>query len=171
MSAARSGKARTRIGAGQKITPFLWFDGQAEEAARFYVSLFPGKGSKIEDVSHYPDGSAMAVSFRVAGQRFVALNGGPEYEHTPAMSLYIDCATQAEVDALWKKLCAGGGEPLMCGWVTDRFGVTWQVVPSGLPELLDSGGDPERAARVMKAMMKMKKLDMPKLEKAAAGRA
>lgn len=148
----------------QKITPFLWFDGKAEEAAKFYVSIF--KRSRIGNVARYgaagpgPKGSVMSISFRLEGQEFHALNGGPLYAFTPAISLFVDCATQREVDTLWGKL-SRGGTPLQCGWVTDRFGVTWQIVPSGLGELIK---DPE----VMRVMFTMKKLDIARLKRAAA---
>src|SRR4051794_37670904 len=134
----------------QKITPFLWFDGQAEEAARFYVSLFPD--SAVTSVSPGPTGAAQAVEFRLAGVRFLALNGGPHFTFNEAISLSIDCQSQAEVDDLWEKLSAGGS-PGRCGWLKDRYGLSWQVVPAVLPKLL---GDPDRAkaARVLEAMMR-----------------
>jgi len=155
----------------QKITPFLWFDGQAEEAARFYTSIF--KNSSLGDVSRYgpegpgPAGSAMTVSFTLEGLNFTALNGGPEYKFTPAISLYVDCKTQEEVDYLWDRLVEGG-RPDQCGWLVDRFGVSWQIVPSALIELL---GDPDRekAGRVMQAMLKMVKIDIAELRRAYAG--
>ena len=155
----------------QKITPFLWFDRQAEEAAGFYVSIFPN--SRIVKVVRYgaagpgPAGSAMTVEFQLEGQSFVALNGGPHFKFTEAISFVIDCRTQAEVDAYWEKLSAGG-VPSQCGWLKDRFGLSWQVVPAVLPELLGDP-DPEKSARVMKAMLTMKKLDIRALQKAHEG--
>lgn len=149
----------------QKITPFLWFDGDAEEAAAFYVSVF--KRSRIVSTMPGPNGKALTVAFELEGQRFVALNGGPQYQFTPAISFYVDCETQAEVDALWAKLTDGGAE-VQCGWLTDRFGVSWQIVPSVLMTLL-SDPDPEKAGRVMQAMLKMVKLDIAALQRAHAG--
>jgi predicted 3-demethylubiquinone-9 3-methyltransferase (glyoxalase superfamily) len=155
----------------QKITPFLWFDHQAEEAARLYVSIFPN--SKIGKVVRYgpagpgPAGSVMTVEFQLEGLTFVALNGGPIFKFTEAVSFVVNCKTQEEVDHYWEKLSADGGE-VQCGWVKDKFGLSWQVVPTRLPELL-SGADPERSQRVMKAMLKMKKLDIRELERAYEG--
>jgi predicted 3-demethylubiquinone-9 3-methyltransferase (glyoxalase superfamily) len=152
----------------QKITPFLWFDRQAEEAANFYISLF--KDSKIVSISRYgegapgPQGTAMSVNFVLEGQEFIALNGGPEFTFTPAISFFVDCATQAEVDRLWEKLTEGG-EEVQCGWLKDKFGLSWQIVPSGLTELLN-GKDPEGARRAMQAMLKMKKLDLEMMRQA-----
>jgi predicted 3-demethylubiquinone-9 3-methyltransferase (glyoxalase superfamily) len=148
----------------QKITPFLWFDTQALEAARFYVSLF--KNSKLGAIARYgaagpgPAGSVMSVSFTLEGQQFHALNGGPVYQFTPAISLFVDCKTQREVDTLWRKLTRGG-EAVQCGWLKDKFGLSWQIVPSGLGELIK-----EPAA--MRAMLGMKKLDIARLKRAAA---
>lgn len=156
----------------QKITPCLWFDGRAEEAAQYYVSLF--KNSRITrimrwgDVGAGPKGSVLTVDFQLEGQDFMALNGGPQYHFTPAISLMVDCKTQSEVDLLWDKLAEGGGE-VQCGWVTDKFGVSWQVVPTILLEML-TDKDPKRADRVMKAMMEMKKLDFAGLQAAYEGR-
>ena len=156
----------------QKITPFLWFDGNAEEAANFYVSVF--RRSRIVEMARYgeggpgPSGSVMTVSFELEGQRFVGLNGGPHYKFSPAVSFYIDCATQGEVDELWDKLLAGGGEASRCGWLTDRFGVSWQVIPGILKELLQHR-DPAVSARVMSSMMGMVKIDVQALEAAARG--
>jgi predicted 3-demethylubiquinone-9 3-methyltransferase (glyoxalase superfamily) len=152
----------------QKITPFLWFDHQAEEAAGFYVSIFPN--SMIAKVVRYgkagpgPPGSAMTVQFQLEGQSFVALNGGPLYKFTEAISFVVNCETQDEVDAYWGKLCAGGTE-IQCGWLKDKFGLTWQVVPTVLSQLL-SDPDPEKSRRVMKALMTMKKLDVRALKQA-----
>ena len=152
----------------QKITPFLWFDNQAEEAAAFYVSIFPN--SKIEKVLRYgaagpgPAGSAMTVAFQLDGQSFVALNGGPIFKFTEAISFVVNCQSQDEVDAYWEKLSAGGAES-QCGWLKDKFGLSWQIVPIALPELL-SDPDPETSQRVMKAMLAMKKLDVRALQQA-----
>lgn len=157
----------------QKITPFLWFDGQAEPAAKFYTRIFPK--SKIVKISRYgeagakasgqPAGSVMTAEFELAGQRFVALNGGPHFKINAAVSFVVNCRTQAEVDRYWKKLSAGGKE-IQCGWLTDKFGVSWQIVPTTLPELLGDP-DPARAQRVMQAMLQMIKLDIGKLKQAA----
>ena len=152
----------------QKIIPFLWFDTQAEEAANYYVSLF--KNSKIGDVRRYgeagpgPKGSVMSVTFELEGQQFYALNGGPVFKFTPAISLFVNCETQEEVDALWEKLSAGGHKD-RCGWVTDKYGLSWQIVPTVLGKLL---GDPDTAKsqRAMKAMLKMDKLDIAGLQNA-----
>jgi len=155
----------------QKITPFLWFDTQAEQAAGFYVTLFPN--SQITGTSRYGEagpgqpGSVMTVTFRLDGQEFVALNGGPEFKFTPALSFFVDCADQAEVDRLWSALTDGGQE-VQCGWLTDRFGLSWQIVPSGLTEVLN-GPDPAGAQRAMQAMLQMKKLDIGALRRAYAG--
>jgi predicted 3-demethylubiquinone-9 3-methyltransferase (glyoxalase superfamily) len=149
--------------ARQKITPCLWFDGQAEEAAAFYASVFPDSG--VTSVIPGPDGKALVVEFRLAGVRFLALNGGPQFTFNEAISLSIDCRSQEEVDALWAKLSAGG-TPGRCGWLKDRYGVSWQVVPSVLPQLL---ADPAKAGRVMQALMGMTKLDVQALEDAANG--
>lgn len=156
----------------QKITPFLWFDGKAEEAARFYVSVFPS--SRIVQVDRwgegapFPKGSVMGVEFELEGLRFSALNGGPMFTFTPAISFFVSCETQAEIDALWDRLLAGGGKPQQCGWLTDRFGVSWQIVPEGLRPLIHDE-DPARAARVIQAMMQMVKLDLAALKRAHAG--
>ncbi len=148
----------------QKISPFLWFDTQAEEAMDFYVSIF--KNSKILFKNKKDDGTMFTGSCQLEGQTFMVLNGGPHYKITPAISFFVDCKDQAEVDELWDKLLAGGGEELQCGWLTDRFGVSWQIIPKALGELL---GDPdkEKSARVMDAMMKMVKINVAELEKAA----
>jgi predicted 3-demethylubiquinone-9 3-methyltransferase (glyoxalase superfamily) len=153
----------------QKITPCLWFDSNAEEAVDHYLSIFPN--SRILSTARYGEfapgrkGAVMTVFFEIDGQRFLALNGGPQYKFTPAISLMINCDDQAEIDALWEKL-AEGGEHVQCGWLTDKFGVSWQIVPRILPELL--GGDAERTDRVMRAVMSMKKLDIAQMEEAAA---
>ncbi len=154
----------------QKITPYLWFNDQAEEAAKFYTSLF--KNSRITDVQRYPPGSpgepgkVMIVAFELEGQPFVALNGGPQYKFTEAISFYVNCETQEEVDRLWDELTAGG-EPGPCGWLKDRYGVSWQIIPKALPQLLGDP-DPVRAERVMKAMLQMSKIDVRGLERAYA---
>lgn len=143
----------------QKITPFLWFDGQAEQAAKFYTSIFTK--AKIVTVS------STSARFRLEGLEFIAFNGGPQFKFTPAISLFVSCKTQKEVDYFWKKLSAGG-EIQRCGWLKDRFGVSWQIVPSILGDLLGDD-DEEKAGRAMKAMLKMKKLDIAKLKRAHAG--
>ena len=160
-----------------KITPCLWFDSEGEEAAKFYTSIFPN--SKIGDISRYGEegkehhgkeaGTALTVAFELDGQKFTALNGGPKFKFTEATSFQINCETQAEVDHYWKKL-GEGGEPRaqQCGWVKDKFGLSWQVVPTVLPKLL-SGPDKAKAGRVMQAMLQMKKLDIATLEAAAKG--
>jgi predicted 3-demethylubiquinone-9 3-methyltransferase (glyoxalase superfamily) len=149
--------------ARQKITPCLWFDGKAEEAAAYYVSIFPD--SAITGTTPGPGGAALLVEFRLAGTQFLALNGGPHFQFNEAISLSIDCQSQAEVDELWEKLTAGGA-PSQCGWLKDRYGVSWQVVPSMLPRLL---ADPEKAGRVMPVLMGMTKLDIAALQAAADG--
>jgi predicted 3-demethylubiquinone-9 3-methyltransferase (glyoxalase superfamily) len=155
----------------QKITPFLWFDGKAEEAANFYVSIF--KNSKIENIARYgdagpgPKGTVMVVGFQIEGQKFTALNGGPIYTFSPAISFYVNCETQAEVDELWNKLSAGGRE-IQCGWLTDRYGVSWQIIPNTLMELMQDK-DPVKAQRVFQAMLKMVKIDIEGLKRAHRG--
>ncbi len=155
----------------QKITPFLWFNQEAEEAANLYVSLF--KDSRILTVSRYgdagpgPKGSAMVVEFQLAGQRFQALNGGPHFKFTEAISLLVDCDSQEEVDTLWSKLTANGGQESQCGWLKDRYGLSWQIVPSRFMEMMRDK-DPKRTQRVMQAMMTMKKFDIARLEQAYA---
>jgi predicted 3-demethylubiquinone-9 3-methyltransferase (glyoxalase superfamily) len=152
----------------QKITPFLWFNDNAEEAMNFYVSIF--KNSKVGSVSRYgeagpgPKGSVMSATFSLEGQEFMALNGGPHYTFTPAISLYVNCETQAEVDELWEKLSAGGRKD-RCGWLQDKFGLSWQIIPSALPRLLGDK-DPAKAQRAMQAMLQMDKIDIKKLEDA-----
>jgi predicted 3-demethylubiquinone-9 3-methyltransferase (glyoxalase superfamily) len=153
-----------------KITPFLWFDTEGEDAANFYVSIFPN--SKITDVSRYgsagprPEGMVMTVAFELDGQKFVALNGGPNYTFNEAISFQVSCEDQDEVDAYWSKLSEGGEEG-PCGWLKDRFGVSWQIVPTALPRLL-SNPDPEISQRVMEAMLQMRKIQIDELERAAA---
>jgi predicted 3-demethylubiquinone-9 3-methyltransferase (glyoxalase superfamily) len=152
----------------QRITPFLWFDGQAEEAAEFYVSIFPnskvGRIARCGSGGPGPPGSALTVEFNLDGQTFVALNGGPVFQFTEAVSFVVNCATQAEIDFYWNRLSAGGAES-QCGWLKDKFGLSWQIVPTALGKLL-SGPDPQKAGRVMKALMSMKKLDLAELEQA-----
>jgi len=151
----------------QKITPFLWFDTQAEEAANFYVSVF--KDGKVIEVSRAgEDGPAFIVTFEVHGQRFMALNGGPQFKFTEAISLYVDCETQNEVDRLWAALTANGGEESLCGWLKDKYSLSWQIVPKALPRLL-SDPDREKANRAMQAMLQMQKIDLAKLRAAADG--
>jgi predicted 3-demethylubiquinone-9 3-methyltransferase (glyoxalase superfamily) len=158
----------------QKITPFLWFDTQAEDAAKFYTSIF--KNSKIGELSYYgeegkevhgmPAGSVMTAAFQIEGQGFVGLNGGPTFKFTEAISFAIDCEDQEEVDYFWEKLTADGGEESVCGWLKDKYGVSWQVVPKRLNELMNDP-DKEKAGRVMNAMLKMKKIVVSELEDAA----
>lgn len=159
---------RAQNGYKQKITPFLWFDTQAEEAANFYVSIF--ENSKIGKVSRYgeagpgPKGSVMVISFQLEGLEFTALNGGPNFKFTPAISLLVSCDTQAEVDHFWEKLSEGGRKD-RCGWLQDKYGLSWQIVPTALSRLM-STPDREKANRVMQAMLKMDKLDIATLERA-----
>jgi predicted 3-demethylubiquinone-9 3-methyltransferase (glyoxalase superfamily) len=153
----------------QKITPFLWYDGNAEEAANFYISIF--KNSKMGKISRYgdagpgPKGSVMSVTFQIEGQEFFALNGGPQFKFTPAISFFVNCGTQQEVDDLWGKLSAGGRTD-RCGWLQDKFGVSWQIIPTVLGQLLGDK-DPQRAKRAMQAMLQMTKIDIEKLQQAA----
>jgi predicted 3-demethylubiquinone-9 3-methyltransferase (glyoxalase superfamily) len=159
----------------QKITPCLWFDDNAEEAVNFYISLF--KNSKITNIAHYgeagaaasgrPSGSVMTIMFELDGQEFMALNGGPHFKFSPAISLMVNCQTSDEVDELWDKLSAGGMKQ-QCGWLTDKFGVSWQIVPTGLGDMLEDD-DPEKSERVMKAMLQMEKIDLAPLEQAYKG--
>lgn len=156
----------------QKIAPCLWFDGNADDAAKFYTSVF--SNSRIATTMHYTDagpgpaGKVLAVTFEIEGQEFMALNGGPQFQFTPAISLFVHCASQEEVDRYWTKLIEGGGSPWQCGWLKDRFGVSWQIVPDALPEMLRDP-DHAKASRVMAAMMKMVKLDIAQLEAAYRG--
>src|SRR5467141_2317271 len=148
----------------QKITPFLWYDDKAEEAANFYVSIF--KNSKVVSVARYgeagpgPKGSAMTVAFELDGQKFVALNGGPHFKFTEAVSFVVNCTSQEEVDYFWDKLTADGGSESQCAWLKDKYGLSWQIVPTILIELLQDK-DAEKSHRVMQAMMQMKKIDIP----------
>lgn len=152
----------------QKITTFLWFDDDAEDAVKHYTSIF--KNSRILGVTRYgeagpgPEGTVMTVSFQLEGQEFTALNGGPRFEFTEAISLVVNCDTQEEVDEFWRKLSAGGEES-MCGWLKDKYGLSWQVVPTGLPKMIQDP-DPEKSNRVMEAMLRMKKIDIASLERA-----
>ncbi len=153
----------------QRITPFLWFNDKAEEAANFYVSTF--KNSKIKSVARYgeggprPKGTVMTVTFRLNGQDFMALNGGPEFSFSPAISFFVDCRDQKEVDDLWEKLSSDGGEKQQCGWLKDKYGISWQIVPTVLGKLLNDK-NAERSQRVMKAMLQMNKLEIQKLKEA-----
>jgi predicted 3-demethylubiquinone-9 3-methyltransferase (glyoxalase superfamily) len=152
----------------QKITPFLWFDGNAEEAMNFYVSVF--KNSKVVSVRRYgdagpgPKGSVMTATFQIEGQEFYALNGGPVYKFSPAISFFVDCKSQEEVDVLYDKLSAGG-EKEPCGWLRDKYGISWQIIPSALGKMLGDK-DPRKAGNVMQAMLQMKKIDIKQLEQA-----
>ena len=160
----------------QKITPCLWFDNQAEEAANFYVSIF--KNSKMGIIARYgeagaevsgrPKGTVMTVTFKLDGQEFMALNGGPIFKFTEAISFIVNCKTQKEVDTMWTKLSAGGAE-VQCGWLKDKYGLSWQIVPSGMDEML-AGNDKEKIARVTQAFLKMKRFDIAELERAAEGK-
>jgi len=159
--------------AGQKITPFLWFDNNAEEAAQFYTSVF--KNSRILAITRYgdagpgPKGSGMVVSFQLEGQQFTALNGGPRFTFSEAFSFVVSCEDQQEIDDYWKKLTSAGGQESQCGWLKDRFGFSWQIVPTALGKLM-SDKDPKKANRVMQALLQMKKIDIATLEEAAEGR-
>jgi predicted 3-demethylubiquinone-9 3-methyltransferase (glyoxalase superfamily) len=155
----------------QKIRPFLWFDTEAEEAAKLYTSVFKnaklGKAVRHGDAGPGPKGRVMSIEFELEGLEFIALNGGPHFKFNEAISLVVDCTSQAEVDDLWEKLTAGGA-PSRCGWLKDRFGLSWQIIPRALVELL-SDPDPARSKRVMEAMMQMAKIDIAKLQEAHAG--
>jgi predicted 3-demethylubiquinone-9 3-methyltransferase (glyoxalase superfamily) len=152
----------------QKITPFLWFDGQAEEAMAFYTSVF--KNSKVVSISRYgdagpaPKGTVMTATFELEGQKFIALNGGPHFTFSPAISFFVSCETQAEVDELWDKLVEGG-EPQRCGWLKDKYGLSWQIIPAALGVMLQDK-DPKRSSRVMQAMLQMVKIDIGGLQQA-----
>jgi len=150
----------------QKITPFLWFDGKAEEAMQFYVSIF--RNAKVGNVTRAgPGGPVFSVTFALEGQEFFALNGGPQYSFTPAISLFVNCETQQEVDDLWRKLTDGGSEE-PCGWLRDKYGLSWQIIPTALGRLMGDK-DRDKANRVMQAMLKMKKIDIAGLERAYQG--
>jgi predicted 3-demethylubiquinone-9 3-methyltransferase (glyoxalase superfamily) len=152
----------------QKITPFLWFDNNAEEAINFYVSIF--KNSKLLSMNRYgeagpgPKGTVMSATFQLEGQQFMALNGGPHFTFSPAISLFVNCETQQEVDELWEKLSAGGKKE-RCGWLKDKYGLSWQIIPSALGKMLNDP-DPEKSKRVMKAMLQMDKIDIRGLKQA-----
>jgi predicted 3-demethylubiquinone-9 3-methyltransferase (glyoxalase superfamily) len=160
-----------------RITPFLWFDNQAEEAAKFYTSVFSSiwgsEGTKVGSIARYGEagpgqkGTVMVATFQIDGQEFVALNGGPQFKFTEAVSFVINCKTEKEVDHFWNKLCEGGEES-MCGWLKDKYGLSWQVVPVILNQML-TDKDPAKAKRVMEAMLKMRKIDIPLIKKAYAG--
>jgi predicted 3-demethylubiquinone-9 3-methyltransferase (glyoxalase superfamily) len=153
----------------QKITTYLWFNGNAEEAVAFYTSIFAG--SRVTNVVRWgedtlgPAGAVMNIVFELAGQRFIALNGGPQFTFSPAISLFVSCDSQAELDELWTKLLAGGGKPNACGWLDDRYGLSWQVIPSALIDLM-SDPDPKASGRVARAMMGMQKIDIASLQRA-----
>jgi predicted 3-demethylubiquinone-9 3-methyltransferase (glyoxalase superfamily) len=156
----------------QKITPFLWFDNQAEEAVNFYTSAF--KNATITGMSRYgaegpgPAGTVMVATFEIEGQQFMALNGGPLYKFTPAVSFVVSCDTQEEIDSLWEKLAGDGGQEIQCGWLTDKYGLSWQIVPSVFGSMMQDK-DAAKKKRVMQAMMQMKKMDIQKLEEAYNG--
>jgi predicted 3-demethylubiquinone-9 3-methyltransferase (glyoxalase superfamily) len=156
----------------QTITTYLWFDGNAEEAVEHYTSIFPR--SRVTQVARWgeggpgPEGTVMNIAFELDGQRFIALNGGPQFKFTPAISLFVECDSQDEVDHYWNKLLAGGGKPTHCGWLEDRFGLSWQIIPSRLVQLM-SDPDPKLAGRVANALMGMQKIDLAVLERAHAG--
>ena len=155
----------------QKITTYLWFNGNAEEAIAFYTSVFPD--SRVTKVARWgeggpgPQGTIMNIAFELAGQAFIALNGGPQCTFTPAISLFVACETQAEVDDLWARLLNGGGKPIACGWLEDRYGLSWQIVPTALVELM-SDADPKASGRVAQALMTMQKIDLARLQRAHA---
>jgi predicted 3-demethylubiquinone-9 3-methyltransferase (glyoxalase superfamily) len=152
----------------QKITPFLWFDGKAEEATNFYASIF--KNSKIGSITRYgengpgPKGTVMSATFQLEGQEFMALNGGPQFTFSPAISFFVNCETQEEADELWENL-SEGGEKQRCGWLKDKYGVSWQIVPTALGKMLNDP-DPAKSGRVMKAMLQMDKIDIDRLKQA-----
>jgi predicted 3-demethylubiquinone-9 3-methyltransferase (glyoxalase superfamily) len=158
----------------QKITPFLWFDGQAEDAVKFYLSVF--KDGKVHTTTRYPEGSpgenragtVMTIAFELHGEQFVALNGGPGFPFSNAVSLVVNCESQEEIDYYWEKLAADGGEQIQCGWLKDKFGMPWQIVPGRIWDWL-RGEDPARVKRVTAAVWQMEKLDLAELERAAAG--
>ncbi len=149
-----------------KITPCLWFDNNAEEAVAFYKTVF--KNTKLISADKMPDGKVIVVSFEIEGQQFMGINGGPMFKHSEAFSIYVDCKTQEEVDNLWFKLTADGGSESMCGWLKDKFGISWQIVPEKLIQLMKDS-DPVKSKRVMDAMLQMKKIDIKTLEEAYEG--
>ena len=150
----------------KKITPFLWFDTEAEEAMHFYVSIF--KNSKVLGVTPGPNDRAMSVNFELEGQEFIGLNAGPQFKFNEAISFLVDCKTQEEVDELWEKLTADGGEEGRCGWLKDKYGLSWQIIPTALGEML-SDPNPEKAGRAMQAMLQMNKIDIQGLRQAFEG--
>ena len=150
----------------QKVVPFLWYESEAEEAANFYVSLIPN--SRIVDVNRQGD-RAFVVTFELDGVRYTALNGGPHYKLNDAFSLFVNCRDQAEVDDLWAKLTADGGQETQCGWLKDKFGLSWQIIPTEMMAMLGDGQHPEKAARAQQAMMQMKKIDLAAMRKAYEG--
>jgi predicted 3-demethylubiquinone-9 3-methyltransferase (glyoxalase superfamily) len=152
----------------QRIVPFLWYDGQAEQAATYYTDLFPD--SRVDSVSGTPDGSTKVVEFTLMGQPYRAMDAGPGHPHTDAFSLQVDVDGQDELDRVWEALIADGGKPVACGWLVDRWGISWQVTPADMGTIMAAGGDPEGSARAWQAMMRMVKLDIAELEAAAAGR-
>ncbi len=156
----------------QKITPFLWFDNNAEEAMNFYTSIFPeskiGKVSRYGDAGPFPKDTVMTATFQIHGQEFMALNAGPRFKFTEAVSFFVSCDSQAEVDNYWARLIADGGQPSQCGWLKDKFGLSWQIMPTALGKLLGDK-DPQRAGRAMQAMLKMTKIEISELERAADG--
>ena len=155
----------------QKITTYLWFNGNAEQAVEFYMSVFPD--SRVTHVARWgeggpgPRGTVMNIAFELAGQAFIALNGGPQFRFTPAISLFVSCESQAEVDELWARLLAGGGKPTACGWLEDRYGLSWQIIPSALIDLM-SDPDPKASGRVAQALMGMQKIDLAALRRVHA---
>ena len=151
----------------QKIVTYLWFDNQAEEAANYYTSLFPN--SRITSSMPGPDGKPMVVGFQLAGQEYIALNGGPQFKFSEAISLLVNCEDQSEVDRLWNKLVGDGGEESQCGWLKDKYGLSWQIIPTALGQML---GDPDRekAGRAMQAMLQMRKIDVAEMRRAFEGR-
>jgi predicted 3-demethylubiquinone-9 3-methyltransferase (glyoxalase superfamily) len=157
----------------QKITPFLWFDNQAEEAMNFYTSIF--KNSKVKTVSRYgdagpgPKGTVMVAKFELEGQEFMVLNGGPRFKFNQAISFVVNCTSQEEVDDLWGKLLAGGGAEDACGWLRDKYGLSWQIIPAALGEMM-SDPDKQKAGRAMQAMLKMKKIDIAEMRRAFEGK-
>ncbi|HJR78635.1 MAG TPA: VOC family protein [Anaerolineales bacterium] len=147
----------------KKITPFLWFDNQAEEAMNFYVSVF--KNSKVLSVTPGPNGVAQSVNFELEGQKFIGLNAGPQFKFNEAISFFVNCETQEEVDELWEKLTADEGEEGRCGWLKDKYGLSWQIIPTALGQMLGDP-DPEKAGRAMQAMLQMRKIDIQGLQQA-----
>ncbi|KOS04616.1 3-demethylubiquinone-9 3-methyltransferase [Flavobacterium akiainvivens] len=152
----------------QKITPFLWFNGTVDEAIAFYTSVF--KNAEIKEVINGPDGKAFTAVFVLEGQEFMALNGGPQFKFTEATSFFVECEDQQEIDYYWDKLTADGGEESMCGWLKDKYGLSWQIIPKGLVKLLWDSTEPEKSQRAVAAMMQMHKLDIAKLQEAYNGK-